>query len=105
MTRLNTPGARIFLALLTSMTFAAFNRSTLADDGRIVHRRHDEVDPRRGQYDYVRDGLGPALLPYTHHGHTRLKHRYPAYPLFRSLVPGGPGDHLYETGRFPWRRG
>ena len=62
------------------------------------------VDPRRGQKDFIREGLGPRVLPFLSRGRHGLHPAYPALP-FHAEIPPGPGDRLYETGRFPWRRG
>jgi hypothetical protein len=100
------PITRVFwTAVLAAAALAAGHGAAHAGGWRHGRPERNQVDPRRGQVDYIRAGLGPGLQPYTRQGHWGWDHRYPKYPLFHGPVPAGPGDCLYETGLFPWQRG
>ena len=86
-------------------TLSAFGSSVHAGGWHPGPQDRGELVRRRGQYDSIREGLGPGLLPYTRQGHWGIDHRYPKYPPLHAPVPAGPGDRLYESGRFPWQRG
>jgi len=95
------------MMVLSLALMCIFVQAGLVQGGGWPHaaRSRDQPDPHRGQHDYIRDGLGPDLLPYTRHGYPGWGHKYPRYHLFNPPIPAGPGDCLYETGIFPWQRG
>lgn len=94
-------------SLLGLTALFAFTPAGLIHAGswKMKPRVWSQGEPHRGQYDSIREGLGPGLLPYISHGPSAPGHRYPKYPLFHAPIPDGPGDRLYETGLFPWQRG
>ena len=76
--------------------------------GHEDRRDRSPVPRHRSQYESIREGLGPDLMPYTRQTHWGYVHRYPKYPhANHSPLPAGPrnGDVLYQTGPLPSRRG
>lgn len=92
-------------AALAAAVLLAFAGSARADHGPHAQQGRARLDPHRGQRGFIRDGLGPRYLPYIGLGHKRAPRGFPYLPVLHPPIPPGPGDCLYETGRFPWQRG
>lgn len=92
-------------AVLATAALFAIMGSARADHGPHAPQGRPEVDPGRGQRRFIRDGLGPRYLPYIGLGRKHSPRAFPHLPPLHPPIPPGPGDCLYETGRFPWQRG